>query len=31
MVAVYGDISAQDDYTHPLGPEQNFNGSNDHP
>lgn len=27
MVAVYGDITAQDDYTHPLGPESNFNES----
>ncbi len=27
MVAVYGDIEAQDDYTHPLGPESNFNES----
>ncbi len=27
MVAVYGDITAQDDYTHPLGPELNFNES----
>ena len=27
MVAVYGDITAQDDYTHPLGPETNFNES----
>jgi hypothetical protein len=25
--AVYGDIRPQDDYTHPLGPEQNFNES----
>src|SRR5947209_14803805 len=24
---VYGDIKPQDDYTHPLGPEQNFNES----
>jgi len=27
MVAVYGDITTQDDYTHPLGPESNFNES----
>jgi hypothetical protein len=27
MVAVYGNIQAQDDYTHPLGPEPNFNES----
>ena len=27
MVAIYGDITAQDDYTHPLGPESNFNES----
>ena len=27
MVAVYGDIQAKDDYTHPLGPEENFNES----
>ncbi len=27
MVAVYGDIVAKDDYTHPLGPEENFNES----
>ena len=27
MVAVYGDVQAQDDYTHPLGPETNFNES----
>ena len=27
MVAVYGDIAAQDDYTHELGPEKNFNES----
>ena len=27
MVAVYGDIQARDDYTHPLGSEQNFNES----
>ena len=27
MVAVYGNIEAKDDYTHPLGPEQNFNES----
>jgi hypothetical protein len=27
MVAVYGNIQAQDDYTHPLGPEENFNES----
>ncbi|HZP56087.1 MAG TPA: hypothetical protein VFC53_00875 [Dehalococcoidia bacterium] len=27
MVAVYGDLSVQDDYTHPLGPEPNFNES----
>ena len=27
MVAVYGDIQAKDDYTHPLGPESNFNES----
>jgi hypothetical protein len=27
MVAVYGDIKATDDYTHPLGPESNFNES----
>jgi len=24
---VYGDIKPEDDYTHPLGPEQNFNES----
>jgi hypothetical protein len=27
MVAVFGDIQAQDDYTHALGPEENFNES----
>jgi hypothetical protein len=27
MVAVYGDITAEDDYTHELGPESNFNES----
>ncbi|MEX0785690.1 MAG: hypothetical protein WD939_03545 [Dehalococcoidia bacterium] len=27
MVAVYGNIQTQDDYTHPLGPEENFNES----
>ena len=27
MVAVYGNIEAKDDYTHPLGPEENFNES----
>lgn len=27
MVAVYGDITARDDDTHPLGPESNFNES----
>ncbi|MBI5288126.1 MAG: hypothetical protein HY873_04050 [Chloroflexi bacterium] len=27
MVAVYGDITPKDDYTHPLGPESNFNES----
>lgn len=27
MPAVYGDIQPQDDYTHPLGPEPNFNES----
>jgi hypothetical protein len=27
MVSVYGDIAAKDDYTHPLGPETNFNES----
>src|SRR3990172_1257496 len=27
MVAVYGDIQARDDYTHPLGDEENFNES----
>ncbi len=27
MVAVYGDIQAGDDYTHPLGPESNYNES----
>jgi hypothetical protein len=27
MVAVYSDITARDDYTHPLGPEPNFNES----
>ena len=27
MVAVFGDITTQDDYTHPLGPEKNFNES----
>jgi len=25
MVSVYGDIQTKDDYTHPLGPETNFN------
>ncbi len=27
MVAVFGDVQTQDDYTHPLGPETNFNES----
>ena len=27
MTSVYGDIKPQDDYTHPLGPEKNFNDS----
>jgi len=27
MVAAFGDIKPQDDYTHPLGPEPNFNES----
>ena len=27
MVAIYGDITGQDDYTHALGPEPNFNES----
>jgi hypothetical protein len=27
MVSVFGNITAQDDYTHPLGPEENFNES----
>jgi len=27
MVSVYGDIKAKDDYTHALGPEENFNES----
>ncbi len=27
MVTILGDLTAQDDYTHPLGPEQNFNES----
>lgn len=27
MVTILGDITAQDDFTHPLGPEQNFNES----
>jgi len=27
MVAALGDIQAKDDYTHPLGPEENFNES----
>ncbi len=27
MATVLGDITAQDDYTHPLGPEENFNES----
>jgi hypothetical protein len=27
MVAILGDITGQDDYTHPLGPESNFNES----
>ncbi|MBI2724480.1 MAG: hypothetical protein HYX50_05400 [Chloroflexi bacterium] len=27
MVTTYGDITAADDYTHPLGPESNFNES----
>lgn len=27
MVAVFGDITAQDDFTHALGPESNFNES----
>ena len=27
VIAILGDITAQDDYTHPLGPETNFNES----
>ena len=27
MVRIVGNVSAQDDYTHPLGPEENFNES----
>jgi hypothetical protein len=27
MVSVYGNVQPQDDYTHPLGPEENFNES----
>ena len=27
MVSVYGDIQAQDEYTHPLGEEKHFNES----
>ena len=27
MVAIFGDITGKDDYTHPLGPESNFNES----
>ena len=27
MVAIFGDITGNDDYTHPLGPEPNFNES----
>ena len=27
MVTIYGDITPKDDYTHPLGPESNFNES----
>jgi hypothetical protein len=27
MVAIFGDITAQDDFTHPLRPEPNFNES----
>jgi hypothetical protein len=27
MTSVYGDIAAKDDFTHPLGPEKNFNES----
>jgi hypothetical protein len=27
MTSVYGDIKPEDDYTHPLGPEKNFNDS----
>ena len=27
MVAIFGDITGQDDYTHALGPESNFNES----
>ena len=27
MVAIFGDIQAQDDATHALGPEKNFNES----
>ncbi len=27
MVAIFGDITGKDDYTHPLGPEPNFNES----
>jgi hypothetical protein len=27
MVSVYGDVKAQDEYTHPLGPEKHFNES----
>ncbi len=27
MVKVYGNVKPEDDYTHPLGPEENFNES----
>lgn len=27
MVKIYGNVKAEDDYTHPLGPEENFNES----
>ena len=27
MVNIVGNVSPQDDYTHPLGPEENFNES----
>ena len=27
MTSVYGDIQAKDEFTHPLGPEKNFNES----